>query len=69
MSEHTDGPRRHDGHEDELDFPQEDPQEDPLADPVEEHLGVGADPEPGRDPDEPSDLARPRPDDDEPSGG
>ena len=36
MSEHTDEPRRHDGHEDELDFPQE----DPLADPVEEHLGV-----------------------------
>lgn len=37
--------------------------EDPLADPVEEHLGVGADPEPDRDPEDPSDLARPRPED------
>jgi hypothetical protein len=39
--------------------------EDPLSDPVGEHLGVGADPEPGRDPEEPSDLARPRPEDDD----
>lgn len=45
-----------------------DQRDEALADPVEQHLGVGADPEPGRDPDEPSDLARPRPEDDDPVG-
>lgn len=52
MSEQTDEAGRDDG------------REGPLTDPVGEHLGVGADPEPDRDPAEPSDLARPRPEDD-----
>lgn len=41
---------------------------DPTKDPVEALTGVGADPTPDRDPSEPSDLANPRPDDEDHPG-